>query len=142
MNTELTFLDGLFANISEKGNIDEQTINFITGFMKTHQYDSDALREDLNTDNNQQSNLYNVCNQNMEFVLTSTQYTTNIDCMFMLFYKSYYEYIIHQLFITNIQWNPSHSQQDKYLDIGQVGRKIKKNALVKYLMVIQNRIYI
>ena len=79
--TELTFLNGLFAHIAEKGNIDQDTINRIIQFMKSHQFDSDAFKDDLNVLNNQQSNLYRVSNQNMEFMSTSNHFITNIYCM-------------------------------------------------------------
>ena len=82
----MTFLDGLFIDISQKRNIDQETIKLIIGFMKTHQYDTDAFRSDLNTNNNEESNLYRVCNENMEFVSTSNQFITNIDCMFYVHY--------------------------------------------------------
>ena len=53
--------------------------------MKNHQYDSDALKDDLNVTDNQQSNVYNVSNQNMEFISKSNQFIQNIECMFILF---------------------------------------------------------
>ena len=53
--------------------------------MKTHQYDSDALRDDLIRINDEESNLYNICNGNKKFISTSKQFITNIECMFVLF---------------------------------------------------------
>ena len=52
--------------------------------MKNNQYDSDALKDDLDTVNHRQSNLGNVANQNMEFISTSNQFITNIECMSIL----------------------------------------------------------
>ena len=77
-------MDGLFSDISEKGNIDQETICHVIKFMKTHQFDTDSFRNDLTAINYEQSNLYNVSNQNMDFVSTSNQFITNIDCMFYL----------------------------------------------------------
>ena len=81
MKTELTFLDGLFIDISEKGNIDPETIELIIKFMKAQKYDTDAFRNDLNTNNNEQSNLYNISMENIELISTSNEFITYIDCM-------------------------------------------------------------
>ena len=77
-NTEKRFY------ISEKENIDRETVNVVIEFMKRHQYDTDAFRNDWNTINNTQSNLYNICNGSMEFASTSNQFITNIDCMLFI----------------------------------------------------------
>ena len=88
MKIELTFLDGLFIDILEKGNIDQETIKLIIEFIKTHQYDTESFRMDLNAYNDiKQSNLYNISNQNMEFLSDSKQFITNFDCMFYTIFK-------------------------------------------------------
>ena len=50
--------------------------------MKTNGYDSDALKEDLisNTDKNQ-SNLFIISNENMQFISTCNQFIANVECM-------------------------------------------------------------
>ena len=67
-------LDSLFIDVSKKENIDPETTKRIIQFIKTHQFDTDSFRYDLNTnDNNKQSNLCNISNQNMEFISISNQ---------------------------------------------------------------------
>ena len=70
-------------------SIDQETIKVVIEFMKGHQYDTDAFGDDLNAVNHQQSNLYNICHQNMEFLSTCNQFMTNIYCMFTLFDNIY-----------------------------------------------------
>ena len=83
-STDKTFLDGLFEHILEQNNIDQQTVKAIIEFMKTSGYDSDALKEDVisNTDQ-QQSNLFNISNENMEFILICNRFISTVDCMFI-----------------------------------------------------------
>ena len=69
-------------DVSERGNTVQETMKLIMDFMKTHQYDTDAFRDDLNTTSNRQSNLFIVCDENMEFISILNRFITNIDCMF------------------------------------------------------------
>ena len=55
--------------------------------MKSHNYDTDSFKDDLNTVNTEQSNLYSVCNKNMKLMATSKQFITNIDCMFYILFN-------------------------------------------------------
>ena len=82
--TESTFLDALFIHISENGNVDQETIKLVIEFMKRHQYDTDSFRNDLSSINNNQTNMYNICNENIDFMAASKQFITNIDCMFYI----------------------------------------------------------
>ena len=47
INTDVTFLDGLLIDLSEKQNVDQEAIKFLIEFMKTHQYDTDSFKYDL-----------------------------------------------------------------------------------------------
>ena len=78
-------MDGLFAELSEKGTVDQKAIKGVMDFMKTHHFDSDAFKDDLGTTKNEQSNVYNVSDQNMDCIATSNQFITNIECMFIFF---------------------------------------------------------
>ena len=74
----LTFLDGLLSHLSENQEIEQETVLAIVDFMKFHQYDSDALREDIS---NQQSNLHCISKQNADFLTSTNHFIANIDCM-------------------------------------------------------------
>ena len=95
IKTELTFLDGLFIDISEQGNVDQGTIKLIIQFMRTHQFDTDSFKDDINTNNDdRQSNLYNISNQNTQFMSISNRFITNTDCMFLHTVQLYVKHIL------------------------------------------------
>ena len=108
-------------------------------FMKTHQYDSDAVKDDLYGNDHQQSNLFHVSEQNMDFSVTCNQFISNIKSMFHSFASQHRHNTRHDLY--NKQWNLCRFQQDKYLVIGHHGSKTQRNVTMKYSMVIQNQNY-
>ena len=97
-NSESTFLDGLFGDVAEKRNIiAQETVRSIIQFMRIQQYDSDAFKDDVNTVNNQQSNLYKVSNQNADFLPTSKQFINKMECMSSLSKILYYLHVEYMI---------------------------------------------
>ena len=120
--------------------------------MKNQHYDSDGLKEDLLDDVFQEStsNIFNICNGNKEIISTIIQFNNNIKCIqqmtlcfFCPYCYCYYLYILYK------QCQKYRFQLDKYLVIGRIGKRIKRNLnkpniiiTLIYLMDIQNQNYL
>ena len=75
-------MDGLFGCIMEKDDVQQETTQVILEFMKLHQYDSEAVREDLVCAQRNQSNLYKIAAENTDFLSIAHRFIAGVDRMY------------------------------------------------------------
>ena len=75
-------MDALFELMIDTNTDHQKGLQIIIQFVQNNEYDSDALKEDLD-DDAANSNLFNVCDNHTKLILMMRQFIINVNRMFM-----------------------------------------------------------